>query len=191
MATGDATSVEQRIQQAAASDLSRADVQQILDQLARHLGIAALTLDGDGSAELLIDDEVPLTLIHLPGFPGLVVSAPLPDAPGARGDLLLYLLQANMSWTMTRGGAFGILPAAGPGSETELRLCRHLLLADRDLARIDRELGTFVDDLIRWTEEIDLYLDSLDGPDQDATGQALEPTPDDGPQRPPPPDQLV
>ncbi len=191
MAAGDATSIEQRIQQASASELSRADVQKILDQLAGHLGIASLKLDAEGSVELLVDDEVPLTLVHLPGFPGVIVSAPLPDAPGARGDLLLYLLQANMSWTMTRGGAFGILPAAGPGPGTELRLCRHLLLPDRDLARIDRELSTFVDDLIRWTEEIDLYLDTLDGPDEDDTGQTHEPASDSGPQRPPSLDQLV
>jgi hypothetical protein len=151
-----AETIETLIQQAATTQLSRADVQQILDGLAGHLGLDQLKLDQDGAAELVIDDELPLTLIHLEGFPGVLLHAPMPDQPEHRGPLLRYLLQANMSWALTGGGAFAM------GPDGELALCRHLLLADRDLERIDRELATFADQATGWIEHIELYLDAIE-----------------------------
>ena len=151
-----AETIETLIQQAATTQLSRADVQEILDGLAGHLGLDQLKLDQDGAAELVIDDELPLTLIHIDGIPGVLLHAPMPDQPEHRGPLLRYLLQANMSWALTGGGAFAM------GPDGDLALCRHLLLADRDLERIDRELAAFADQATGWIEHIELYLDAIE-----------------------------
>ena len=152
----DAQKTEHLIHDASTADLSREDVQAILHQFATHIGLDGLELDETGSAEIVVDEGVVVTLDHQPGFPGVVASSPMPDDPEHRGDLLRRLLKANMSWALTRGGAFGLLPP-----DDDLRFCRHLLLADRDMERIDQALSGFVQDVTRWTEDIELYLDTL------------------------------
>lgn len=137
--------------------LTRETAQATLDKLAAHLGLADLRLDDDGLVELVVDDDTPLTLMHLDGPASLIVSTPFLELASVRGQLLRHLLQANMSAALTAGGTFGIVPG-----EATLRYSRHLVVADQDVERIDRELTAFVEHVAVWSDQIELYLDGLD-----------------------------
>ena len=69
----DIDQLETAMQEAQTAEMSRADVQAVLDDLAAHLGLDALELDDEGLALFVVDGELPLTLAHMPGIPGVVV----------------------------------------------------------------------------------------------------------------------
>lgn len=129
--------------------LLRADVDSFLRAFGEHIGVAGLALDEDGLAVITIDGEVELTLLHLIQLPGLIVAAPIPDVPIDQPAYLTALFQANMSWPLTRGGIFAMLP-----NFDEIMLCWMLFPGDRDLERIDREFAEIVEFAKSWTAEI-------------------------------------
>ena len=55
--------------------VTRADIDHLLAQLGKHLGLTGLKLNEDGMAQLRIDNEIDLLLVHYAHLPGLVVAA--------------------------------------------------------------------------------------------------------------------
>jgi hypothetical protein len=110
-----------------------------------HVGIEDLEIDEDGAAELTIDGEIGLSLVHRPPLPGLMVAMPLPEVPVDEPRYLTALLEANMAWPLTRGGVFGMLPG-----RAEVMLCWFLPIADGDPGRADRTLAGLVEVARSW-----------------------------------------
>lgn len=135
------------IKSAAAGPLSRSEVNTVLAALAEHLGLSGLALDEDGLAQLTIDGTVDLMIYHLPHLPGVIIAVPLDQVASDDPAALKVMLQANMSWPLTRGGIFSILPNTG-----QTVLCWHLIIADRDVERIDRDLAEMVAYAKTWLE---------------------------------------
>lgn len=158
--------------EAGAADLSPETAAAIIRAVTARLGFEDEQPDEDGSVELLIDETVPVTLAHLPGSPSLLASAPVLALGAVRGDVLRYLLRANMAPGLTAGGSFGIAPG-----DDVVRFSRHIVAGKGDLTRIAQELDTFVMQVRTWTDQIDLYLDAIDDPDE---GRPLEGQPEDG-----------
>jgi hypothetical protein len=145
--------IEAALQHMGEAKLTRDDVQKILNQFAKHIGLEALPLDKDGSVQITIDDSIELSLVHLPHFPGVVAASPLPQKAAKNSDILRRLLQANMSWSNTHGGCFAILPP-----QNELMLCRLTSLVTGNIEVLDQELAAFVDLVKHWTKEIEKDL---------------------------------
>ncbi|MEM7023292.1 MAG: CesT family type III secretion system chaperone [Pseudomonadota bacterium] len=141
---------------------SRAEIQTVLTAYASYVGLQSLKLDERGIAECIVDDELPLTFLHLPHLPGIIVAAPLPGDATRDDALLRGLLRANLSWSNTQGGSFALLPPL-----REPMLCRLIPLVKIDAATLDRELASFVDLVRAWHVEIELYLDHLPDPPPD------------------------
>lgn len=138
----------------------RADAEAVLADLARHIGCERLELDEQGVAEITVDGDVDVMLLHLPHLPGLVAAAVVAEDAADGGALARRLLQANMSWAVTHGGTFAMLPG-----RPEVMLCRLVALAGRDVAGLDRELATFVDLVRVWRDEIEEDLEDAEPPE--------------------------
>lgn len=135
--------------------IARPQVNAFLKELGAHIGVADLALDDGNTAWLTVDGDVELALLHLPHLPGLIVATPVPNVPTNHPVYLKTLLQAHMSWSLTRGGVFAKLPNVEP-----IMFCWLLLIADRDLERVDRELAEMVDFAKFWIGEIDTALEA-------------------------------
>ena len=129
--------------------LTRKDVDAVLQALAARWGVDAIALDESNSAELAVDGEIPLYLIHLPHLPGLVAAIPMPPGVADSPRTLAELLRANLSWQLTQGGTFGM----APGLDQPM-LCRLVLLAGMDSAALDNELASFADFAKAWREDL-------------------------------------
>lgn len=129
--------------------LTRKDVDTILRALAARWGVDAIALDESNSAELAVDGEIPLYLIHLAHLPGLVAAIPMPQGVADSPRALAELLRANLSWQLTQGGTFGM----APGLDQPM-LCRLVLLAGMDAAALDHELASFADFAKAWREDL-------------------------------------
>ena len=158
--------LEAIIERAAGAELTREAAQAVVSALGAKLGLGDLPLDADGSVELVLDDDVFLTLTHLPGLPSLIAGAPLLELHTVRGDLFRYLLKANMLEGLTAGGVFGIAP-----DDDTVSFSRQIVVADGDLARIEHELGAFATQVTTWTDQLELYLDALDEDDDEPAAQ--------------------
>jgi len=130
--------------------VTREDVVVVLGDLAKRLGMDSLTLGDNNAAELVVDDEVGLSLVYLEHFPGIVAAIPLPGEQARSPEVLLRLLRANMSWALTQGGTFAMLPG-----HKEPMLCRLFASLERDAKRLEQELAQFVELGIAWRNAID------------------------------------
>ena len=154
-----------------AAALTRDDVAEVLRDYGNHIGVRDLEMDEHGAGGLRFDDDgLELALAHLPQFPGIVAVAELDPAIRRDAELLKRLLQANLSWQLTLGGCFAVIPP-----RKALVLCRLIGFLDRDLERIDREFASFVDLVRRWQEalEVGLLLDDRDLIRQMAFGEGI------------------
>jgi hypothetical protein len=166
----DSAAVESALQQMRDVQLTREDVDKVLAELAERIGVASLALDENNVVSFTVDDEIEITLVHIPHLPGIVAASPVPDRPGERGDLLKRLLQANMSWELTHGGTFGMIP---PGKE--LMLCRLIPLADKSVERLETELAGFAELAGSWQAQVEDFLDFLPEGDDEAAEPAPPP----------------
>lgn len=149
--------LEAMIRKAAGAEHTREAAQALVSALGKKLGLGDLPLDDGGSVELVLDDDVFLTLTHLPGLPSLIANAPILELHTVRGDLLRDLLKANMMEGLTAGGVFGIAP-----EDDIVSFSRQIVIADGDLVRIERELDNFAVQVTTWTDRLELYLDTFD-----------------------------
>lgn len=133
--------------------LTREDVDAILLDYGNYIGVDELVLDENNTTALTIEDEVEIALVHLPHFSGIVAVAEIDPEVREHPPLLKRMLQANMSWELTHGGCFAVIPPA-----KQLVLCRLIGLLDRDLQRIDRELAAFVQLVEAWQQELEMGL---------------------------------
>jgi hypothetical protein len=140
---------DERIRSLDGGLVERADAERFVAALGRHIGLPQLQLDEAGEAEFVIDGEVELSLVHLPHLPGLVICAPVPNVPVDRPEYLKILMQANMSWRLTRGGAFVMLPG-----RDEVMLCWLVAIDHGDVAHFDGELADCVAFARFWKAEI-------------------------------------
>lgn len=151
----DREDLDERMAAIAGPPLPRAEVEGLVRALGRHIGLPELALDAEGEAELVIAGDVELSLVHLPQLPGIVVAAPIPNVPVARPEYLKIMMQANMSWRLTRGGAFVMLP----GRDDVMLCCLIVLSAGENaVERLDRELADIVAYVRFWQAEIDTAL---------------------------------
>ncbi|MEM7023131.1 MAG: CesT family type III secretion system chaperone [Pseudomonadota bacterium] len=127
--------------------VSREEADGFVRSLGRHISFDDLQLDSNGVAQLSIDDNIGLALIHRPGLPGLIVSIPIPFLKLDDGQHLKALLQANMAWPLTRGGVFGI-----PVGSDQVTLCWMLPIVDHDPEQADQVLGEMVRAARTWIE---------------------------------------
>lgn len=141
--------------------VERDDVNEFLQDFGAFTGSDDdLTLDEQGLVSLTVDGEIEVMLAHLPHFPGIVALVEFNEELLKDPAVLRRALKANISWEQTHGGCFAVLPPT-----KQLMLCRLIGLVDRDLERIDDELGAFVNLARIWQESFE--LDSLFG---DETG---------------------
>lgn len=150
----DLQAFDERIRALDGQAISRTDAARFVAALGRHIGLPELKLDEAGEVELVIDGEMELALLHLPHIPGLVVGAPVPNLPVERPEYLKTMMQANMSWPLTRGGVFVMLPG-----RDEMMLCWLVAIDHGDVARFDGELADCVAFARFWAAEIDAALE--------------------------------
>lgn len=136
----------------------RDEAQALLDGLSAHLEMERLVLNEDGAAEMTVDGDLDVSLLHIPPLPGLVVAAAVADE-GA--EIARRLLQANLSFELTQGGSFVMLPG-----QTVPMLCRLITVSPDNADQLDRELALFVELVRAWRDELD---DFEDGDEQDTS----------------------
>ncbi|MEM7021001.1 MAG: type III secretion system chaperone [Pseudomonadota bacterium] len=145
--------IEAAIRKASSAHLTRDDVQGRLNEAARHLEIDSLCLDQNGVASMAIDDETELLLMHRPHLPGIVVAVPMPAEAAAHVGVLRQLLRANLSWTSTQGGSFGLVP----GTQAPL-LSRLILLNGIHAEELAKQITSFIVFAEGWLAKIELEL---------------------------------
>lgn len=163
--TLDGNEIEAELARLRETQLNREQVDEIVAGLGKIIGVDDLALDESGVAELVVDEDIELSLIHLPHFPGIVAAIPMPEGAENDGQLLRKLLQANMSWAMTQGGSFAFVPP-------RVALGRLIPLTQTDSERLDRELAAFVELATAWRNEITEYLNA--GEDDPSTQELPE-----------------
>lgn len=157
-----AESLESAVQQLIEQPMADAEVRSLARALGERVGVEDLELDRDGLATIAAEDAVVL-LSCQQGFPGLTASVLLPNEPRARPLVYRRLLQANLSWAETGGGAFFLLP-----DDDTLVLAGRIGLAHRDLDRAAAELSQLVELARHWTTEIEMVSDLVEEtPDTD------------------------
>ena len=164
MATIDSSAIEAELARLRDTQLNREDVDEIVRGLGKIVGIDDLALDESGVAELVVDDDIELSLLHLPTLPGIVAAVCMPDGAENNDALLRRLLQSNMSWALTQGGCFAYVPP-------RLALCRLIPLAPSDSERLDRELAAFVELCKAWRREITDFLSGVAQPQEESSEQ--------------------
>lgn len=127
--------------------LSREDVNELIAGVGKIIGIDALQIDDQGMVELIVDDHLELSLIHLNHMPGVVVTAAMPPEAEQHPGVLRQLLQANMFWRLTQGGCFIFVPP-------RVALCRLIPVTPADPQGLDEELGAFVGLARHWHEKL-------------------------------------
>lgn len=157
----DSDALEAELSRLRDTELSREQIDEIIHGLGDIIGVEDLALDEQGVAELTVDDDVELSLIHLPAFPGIVAAAAMPEGAEENDLVLRRLLQTNMSWSLTQGGSFVMVPP-------RLALCRLVPLATQDSNQLDHELATFVDLVQAWRGEIEAFM-SIESQPQEET----------------------
>lgn len=149
--TVDSAAIENELARLQETQLNRDDINEIVRELGEIVGVDDLALDEAGVAELIVDDEIELSLLYLPALPGIVAAISMPEGPEENEQLLRKLLQTNMSWTMTQGGCFVYVPP-------RIALCRLVPLTAHDSERLDHELAAFVELGKTWKTEINNFL---------------------------------
>jgi hypothetical protein len=134
-----ATQLDERLRSMQQGSQTRSDIEATVAALGHHLGLNGLALNEDGVAQLRIDQELDVMLVHYAQLPGLLVVVPIPEVDAGDVRHLKVLLQANMSWQLTSGGLFSTVPGTD-----EPALFGLLLTRDRRIADIDRELAALV-----------------------------------------------
>ena len=153
--TVDSATIESELARLQETQLNRDDVNEIVSELGKIIGVEDLALDESGVAELIVDEEVELSLLYLPALPGIVAAISMPEGPEDNDQLLRKLLQTNMSWAMTQGGCFVYVPP-------RVALCRLVPLTSHDSERLDHELAAFVELGKAWRKEINAFMEEGD-----------------------------
>ncbi|MEM9784703.1 MAG: type III secretion system chaperone [Pseudomonadota bacterium] len=149
------------LEAAIAATLSREDIDALLARLPEAGGPAGIVLEGEPAmAMALADDDRPITITYLPGFPGLVLSAPVCDVEDLPRLVLLRLLAANATWEITAGGIFAIPTPGGP-----LTYCRRIALPDLAAASCVEAMDAFAAYCADWEQRLDLYAELPEGED--------------------------
>ncbi|MEM7023001.1 MAG: CesT family type III secretion system chaperone [Pseudomonadota bacterium] len=142
--------------------LTREGVEALLADYAQHIGVEGLELDEHDVVEFSVDEVIDVALMYLPHLQGLIAVSPVAEQDDATGSLGRRLLQANQSWSLTRGGVFARLPG-----RPELMLCSLICLPSDDLETLDRDLAAFVHLVKLWREETAGHLDGADAVRED------------------------
>lgn len=160
--------LETAIMEVADAAWTRADVEDLIAAFAERTGTPGLALDEDGVARMSVDDEIDIALIHYAHFQGLVAASPMP--PEVRGDdvVLRALLRANMSWSETKGGTFGMMPQGNVPV-----LCRLIPFVSMDAEALGVHLAEFIGLVREWHAEIYTYLDSAEDKRKEAARPEL------------------
>ena len=151
----DSDVAESMLQKVKDAPLSREQIEGVLARFADEVGIEDLVLDENDSALLVVNDDLEIRLLYQEHFPGLIAASPLPDQSGNRLRLLRQLLRANLSWELTQGGTFGMLP-----KDKQLMLCRLLPLTETDSTQFEQMISGFADHALAWRQHILETLDS-------------------------------
>ncbi|MEM6365857.1 MAG: CesT family type III secretion system chaperone [Planctomycetota bacterium] len=137
--------IESEIERLRDTKLDREDANQVVRELGEIIGIEDLQLDEEGVAELIIDGQVELSLVHLPELPGIIAAAALPEGMEADPAVLRQILATNLSWQATQGGCFTFV-------EPRLAICRLIPLGPGQSELLDQELARFVHRARAWQE---------------------------------------
>ncbi|MCP3881572.1 MAG: type III secretion system chaperone [Sulfitobacter sp.] len=156
---GESERVDTEIIKLADTELTRAQIDARLADLGHYLDLDELSLDEEGMAVLEMDDALSMSLIHLPGSPGLIVSAPVGNAELVPTELLAHLLQSNMDWELTQGGTLGVDPTG-----KHLLISRVLIVADRSAKQMDGDLAGFLELARNWRDETLAFIGDDDEP---------------------------
>ena len=154
----DAVALDRELQQLRNVRVTRADVDAVLAKLGPLIGMDSLALDAQGTADLIFDQRLPLSLVYLEHLPGVVAAVPLTGVDEDDPATLVRLLQANMDWAQTQGGSFGLLP--GRSEPMLLRLLPLKTSAtsatseNADAARLHRDLTAFVQLAATWQAQL-------------------------------------
>lgn len=160
--------LEVRLRQINETTLEREDIEDVLAAYAKRNGLPPMMFDDNGLIDLTIKDELPLALMHIPPFPGVMASVGLPEGLAARDDILRDLLRANRSWAATGGATFAKLPDGG-----DYVLCRLISLADRDDEAFERAFLAFAEFALEHVRSIELAFDlPFEGAGEPAAGEA-------------------
>lgn len=166
-ATLDSNAIEAELAQVRETQLDRTQVNEIVRNFGELIGVEELELDETGVAELVVDNDVEVSLIHLATFAGVVAAIPMPEGAEKDGMLLRKFLQTNMSWALTQGGSFVFIPP-------RVVLCRLILLVNGNDKQLDQELAMFVELAKGWRDEITAYLESATDVPEGAKPEKLD-----------------
>lgn len=131
---------------------TRDDAEAFLKGFGGYLEVE-LEFDENGLAEIEVDDDIRVGLLHMPTLPGIVVMSPLDEEVAGRPDLMVALLQANLSMAATQGGCFATIPPIKSPV-----LCRLVLPQGEDYEKFDQEMAEFLALVETWTEQLDAAL---------------------------------
>ncbi|MCD0457859.1 type III secretion system chaperone [Roseiconus lacunae] len=141
-------SIETELERLSGAKLNREDANAVLGSLGEIVGISDLAFDDSGVVELVIDDDIELSLIHLADLPGVIAAVCMPEGIEQRSDILCRLLQTNLSWPATQGGCFVYIP-------NRIALCRLVPVTSCDATELDHNLASFVTLAAQWREELE------------------------------------
>jgi hypothetical protein len=127
-----------------------AQVQLLLRDLGKLVGLGELGLDADGRCRLLIDGRLEIEISTGEGDDRLILAALVGELKAdAPPELYATLLDANFFWRGTNGATLGV--------ERESRtvvLLETLPLAGLDIGRLEGRLQAFVNSAEAWVERL-------------------------------------
>ncbi|MEW4486714.1 type III secretion system chaperone [Thalassoglobus sp. JC818] len=142
----DADQIEKDIMVLKDVTLSRQSIDDLMQSLGEMIGVeeeGGLALDDDGIVEVIVDNDVELTIAHLPHLPGVVVAAPMPEEAASNAQVLRYALRMNLNWMNIEGGCFSFV-------EPYLAMCKFIPLHQGTAAKLDQELARFIGKSKQW-----------------------------------------
>lgn len=150
--------------------MDREAIQFCLDLLATRLGQNRIPLDAAAVANIPMRDAPGLEIAHPEGAAGVIVTRQILGAEDAVSSLMTLMLQANLDWSRSGGGSFGLSP------DGRVTLSCFIRLADFDAERAEAELEAFVELTDAWRAQAGLLLDELPGDDAEDEGGGRGPT---------------
>jgi hypothetical protein len=126
--------------------VDQGQVQLLLRDLGRLVGLNDLALDADGRCSLLVDERAEVEISFVDGEDHLILAARLGELPAdAPPERYATLLDANFFWRGTNGGTLGV-----ERDSRTVALLDTVPLAGLDVGRLEARLGTFVDTAEEW-----------------------------------------
>ena len=144
----DADQIEKDIMVLKDVTMSRQSIDDLMQSLGEMIGIEdenGLALDDDGIVEVIVDNDVELTIAHLPHLPGVIVAAPMPEETASNPQVLRYALRMNMNWMNIEGGCFTFV-------DPYLAICKFIPLHQGTAAKLDQQLARFIGKSKQWKE---------------------------------------